>query len=94
MKRVFYDYRDFQKRLAASSPAHYDVELEKSDPEGLVWVQKYRIYGTDSRGTLIIYERRWIHPSVQANLRPHMVDRFVMTFAKPLNAVPGRIEVD
>ena len=57
ISRKLYDYRDFQIRLDASSPAHYDVELERRDLKGRIWVQTYRIYGADRRGNLIIFER-------------------------------------
>lgn len=91
--RIFYDSEDFRMRLDESSPAHYDVELARVDPEGLMWVQTYRIYGTDWRGNLLIYERRWIHSRGQANLRPQMVDSLLNKLAIPLNAIPGRLEV-
>ena len=83
LARVFYDFKDFQMRLAQSSPAHYDVELAKLDSEGQTWVQKYRIYGADCHGNLIVFERRWIHSSAQANLRPHMIDVFVTRCVRP-----------
>ncbi len=91
--RIFYDYRDFQMRLDASSPAHYDVELVKRDAKGRFWAQTYKIYGTDRKGRLIIFERKWVHSNSLAGLRPAMIDSFVAKYAMPLNAVPGRIEV-
>ena len=93
LMRVFFDFKDFRLRLDDLSPVHYDVGLDRLDPGGRKWAQTQRIYGVDRKGMLIIYERRWVHSSVQAGLRASMVDRFVATFAKPLNAVPGRIEV-
>lgn len=93
MKRVFYDFNDYQLRLDASSACHYDIELEKRDAEGLEWVQRYKIYGMDRRGNLIVFERRWAHASDQARFRPLMADMFVNACAKPLNAVPGRLEI-
>ena len=93
LRRVFYDYRDFRARLDDASPAHFDVELVRRDSRGRIWIQTYKIYGADTKGNLIIFERKWVHSENLAALRPAMVDSFIANFAKPLNAVPGRIEV-
>ena len=93
IRRVFYDYRDFQMRLDTSSPAHYDVELVSRDSKRRIWIQTYKIYGADRRGNLLIFERKWIHSTSLAGLRQAMVDSFIANYARPLNAVPGRLEV-
>ena len=93
LRRIFYDYRDFRARLDDASPAHFDVELVRRNSRGRIWIQIYRIYGADRKGDLIIFERKWVHSDNLATLRPAMVDAFIANFARPLNAVPGRIEV-
>ena len=93
LRRIFYDYRDFRARLDDASPTHFDVELVRRDSRGRIWIQTYKIYGADRKGDLIIFERKWVHSDNLAALRPAMVDAFIANFARPLNAVPGRIEV-
>ena len=93
MARIFYDFRDFRLRLDYGSPVHYDIGLDKLDPEGKKWVTTFRIYGTDRKGHLIIWERRWFHNFMQAPHREKMNEDFIRNYAEPLNAVPGRMEV-
>lgn len=90
--RIFYDLKDLRARLAENSPVHYDICLDELDSSEGRWAQIYRIYGIDRRGNLIVHERRWLHTSDQADLRPLMADRFVTTVARPLNGLPGRLE--
>ena len=94
LRRIFYDYHDFRARLDDASPAHFDVELVRRDSRGRIWIQTYKIYGVDRRGSLILFERKWVHSDTLAGLRPAMVDSFVSNYAKPLNAVAGRLEVE
>ena len=92
-RRIFYDYRDFRSRLDDASPAHFDVELVRRDSRGRIWIQTYKIYGADTKVNLIIFERKWVHSDNLAALRTAMVDSFIANYARPLNAVPGRMEV-
>ena len=94
MTRVFYGWRDYQLRLDPSSPVHFDILLQEREPGGRDWVSIYRIYGQDRRGARIIFERRWPHTSADALDRAARANWFVFTYAKPLGALPGRIELE
>ena len=93
IRRVFYDYRDFRLRLDDSSPVHYDVDLTKRDSKGRIWMARFKLFGRDRKGRLMIFEQKWLHSDSLSYLRPAMVNTFVAKYARPLNAVPGRLEV-
>lgn len=95
--RVFYSYEDFKMRLDDNSPVHYDVQ--KRNIADQKWALFLRIYGTDRRGRLIIYEtkRRPTYQDISRRSQEdswiqNKIDEFVQEFAAPLNAVLGRIE--
>ncbi|HXW37511.1 MAG TPA: hypothetical protein VEJ36_06400 [Nitrososphaerales archaeon] len=46
----------------------------------------------DSKGGLIVHERRWVHSSAQTRHRAQIVEDFIRNIAVPLNAVAGRLE--
>ncbi|MDA4120434.1 MAG: hypothetical protein OK436_07600 [Thaumarchaeota archaeon] len=94
MTRVFYGRKDYQLRLDPSSPVHYDILLQGREPGGSEWDSVYRIYGLDRRGTRIVFERRWPHTSAEALDRPSKANWFIFTYARPLRALPGRIELE
>ena len=94
MTRIFYNFQDFRLRLDDGSPVHYDILLEKKDSTGSKWVSTYRIFGVDRRGTRIVFEQKWHHSIVEAMLRPYMSEKFIATYARPLNATAGRIELE
>jgi len=94
LARVFYNFDDFRVRLDENSPAHYDVEVKRLDPQGVRWTLLFKVYGVDRRGRVIIYEAKWAHSYNQTPRRQKVIDELTEKYATPLNAIPGRIETE
>ncbi len=91
--RVFYLYSDFRVRVDDNSPVHFDVDVRKTDPQGMRWILTFKVYAMDRRGRLIIFEHKWVHTYIQTPQRDDMIRDLIGKFAEPLNAIPGRLEV-
>ena len=91
--RVFYDFEDFKLRVDDSSPVHYEVELKRLDSQGTNWVLVFHLYGIDRKRRLMMYEFKWTHGLLQVSQRQKIIDELVSKVARPMNALPGRIEI-
>ena len=96
MKEVVFDFEEFKERVNMEKPLHYTVMYRNPDGCGAFYYVKLHIFGVSKQGHIIVFETEQklntLTEPKPIEIVRKTADKLVETYAKPLNATPGRWE--